>query len=103
MLLQSQGLKLLSLNNEAVHVIELKQDENKLPQNDKSQTQLYEHATTIKFSGNYQQLHHYLVALETSPWGLFWDQLEYVVKDYPNAEISLRVHTVSTDQHWIGL
>ena len=103
LLLQSQGLKLLSLNNEAVHVIKLNQGEPQQAQDKQIQTQLYEHATTIKFSGNYLQLHHYLVALESSPWGLFWDQLEYVVKDYPNAEISLRVHTVSTDEHWIGL
>ena len=103
LLLQSQGLKLLSLNNEPVNTIVLDQNEDKQQQDNEARTQLYEHATTIKLRGNYRQLHHYLEALEDSPWGLFWDRLEYVVKDYPNAEITLRVHTVSTDQHWIGL
>ncbi|MBL4638622.1 MAG: hypothetical protein JKY76_04595 [Proteobacteria bacterium] len=103
LLLQSQGLKLLSLNNEPVYTIALNQDKDKHQQENEAQTQLYEHATTIKLRGSYVQLHHYLTALEDSPWGLFWDRLEYVVKEYPNAEITLRVHTVSTDQHWIGL
>lgn len=100
-LLQSQGLKLVSLQNEPVHAIVLNQDGKQ--HDDTAQTQLYEHATTIKLSGNYLQLHHYLEALEKSPWGLFWDRLEYSVQDYPNAAITLRVHTVSTDAHWIGL
>lgn len=102
-LLQSQGLELISLNNETVQPIVIQQDKTKNSQNNEPQTKLYDHATTIKLSGNYLQLHLYLTALESSPWGLFWDQLEYVVKDYPTAEISLRVHTVSTDEHWIGL
>ena len=97
LLLQSQGLKLLSLNNEPVYTIALNQDKDKHQQENEAQTQLYEHATTIKLRGSYVQLHHYLTALEDSPWGLFWDRLEYVVKEYPNAEITLRVHTVSTD------
>ncbi|OUR64245.1 hypothetical protein A9Q79_07340 [Methylophaga sp. 42_25_T18] len=103
LLLRSQGLKLLSLNNEPVYTIVLNQNEDKQKQDNEAQTHLYEHATTIKLRGNYLQLHHYLEELENSPWGLFWDRLEYIVKDYPNAEITLRVHTVSTDQHWIGL
>ena len=103
LLLQSHGLKLVSLNNEPVYSITLEHEKKSSQQNNNAQTLLYEHATTIKLSGTYLQLHQYLEALENSPWGLFWDQLEYVVKDYPKAEITLRVHTVSTDQHWIGL
>jgi MSHA biogenesis protein MshJ len=103
LLLQSTGLTLVSLNNEAVKAITVNQKNNKKQVNDSTEIQFYEHAATIKFRGHYQQLHNYLTALQDSPWGLYWDQLEYVVSSYPSAEISLRVHTISTDEHWIGL
>jgi MSHA biogenesis protein MshJ len=101
-LLKSQDLQLLTLNNEPVEVMDLQPSSNNEPDTE-TPTLLYLHATTIKLSGSYLQLHQYLEALENSPWGLFWDQLEYTVTDYPTAEIILRVHTVSTDKHWIGL
>jgi len=104
LLVQSTGLTLVSLKNEAVTAIVVNQNKNSQKQkNNDAAIQFYEHAATIKFRGHYQQLYDYLVALEDSPWGLYWDQLEYVVSGYPSAEISLRVHTISTDEHWIGL
>lgn len=104
LLVPSTGLTLVSLNNEAVTAIVINQNKNNQQQtNNDAAIQFYEHAATIKFRGHYQQLYDYLIALEDSPWGLYWDQLEYVVSTYPNAEISLRVHTISTDEHWIGL
>jgi MSHA biogenesis protein MshJ len=104
LLAQSTGLTLVSLQNEAVTAIVVNQNKKNQKQiNNDAAIQLYEHAATIKFRGHYQQLYDYLTALEDSPWGLYWDQLEYVVSAYPNAEISLRVHTISTDEHWIGL
>jgi len=104
LLVESTGLTLVSLNNEAVTAIIVNQTKNNQNQiNSDLAIQFYEHAATIKFRGHYQQLYDYLKALEDSPWGLYWDQLEYVVSNYPSAEISLRVHTISTDEHWIGL
>lgn len=106
LLLETNGLTLLSLNNEPAKNItpkpvntDKKSEENKTVLN----TSLYEHAATIKLSGNYQQLYQYLSALEHSRWRLFWDQLQYKVTDYPMAEITIRVHTISTDEHWIGM
>ncbi|OUR72047.1 hypothetical protein A9Q92_07740 [Methylophaga sp. 42_8_T64] len=95
---KTQGISLVSLENEPVSTITLNTAEE-----DEVQTVLYEHATKLNLRGSYQQLHKYLQALESSDWGLFWDQLDYTVKDYPDAEISLRVHTISTDEYWIGL
>jgi len=66
-------------------------------------TSLYQHTETIKLSGNYQQLYQYLLALEQSKWRLFWEQLHYKVTEYPMAEITIQVHTISTDEHWIGM
>lgn len=96
------GLKVLSVNNEPVKDISITVDNN-AEQGSGDETLLYEHAATIKLSGNYLQLYQYLTELEDTGWELFWDTLHYRVTDYPNAEITLRVLTISTDKHWIGL
>ena len=93
------AVKIITFNNNQ------NQNENTQQTQDAQQeiALLYEHATTIKLAGGYQQLYQYLTALEDSEWELFWDQLEYKVTEYPYAEITIRVHTISADEHWIGL
>ncbi|HHA19314.1 MAG: hypothetical protein DRQ39_10410 [Gammaproteobacteria bacterium] len=106
LLLDTHDLQLLSISNEPVKTITFNDsDENnqQIQENTQAIALLYEHTTTIKLAGGYQQLYQYLIALENSEWELFWDQLEYTVTEYPNAEITIRVHTISTDQHWISL
>jgi MSHA biogenesis protein MshJ len=103
LLLKTNDLKLVSLNNEPVKKIILNKKKDDEEESSESESLLYEHATIIKLTGNYQQLYQYLLALEQSDWGLFWDKMHYTVTDYPQAEISLRVHTISTDEYWIGL
>lgn len=109
LLLDTHNLQLLSISNEPVKTITFNDSDNQNDNNQQTEenTQpialLYEHTTTIKLAGGYQQLYQYLIALENSEWVLFWDQLQYNVTEYPYAEITIRVHTISTDQHWIGL
>jgi MSHA biogenesis protein MshJ len=104
LLANTDGLKVLSVNNEPVKDISIAVDPDEVTDKDeKSKTYLYEHAATIKLSGNYQEVYDYLTELENTGWELFWDSLRYRVTDYPDAEITLRVLTVSTDKHWIGL
>ena len=100
LLSKTDGLKVLSINNEPVKDISLNVNDDN---SDNNETLLYEHAATIKLSGSYQQLYDYLIAIENTGWELFWNTLHYKVVDYPRAEITLRVLTVSTDKHWIGL
>jgi len=102
-LLQTHGLKLLALSNEAVENISLNDSASGTDAESGAKTLLYKHSTTLKLSGNYQQLYQYLSALEDSQWGLYWDKLNYQVIDYPRAEITIRVHTISTNEYWIGL
>jgi MSHA biogenesis protein MshJ len=103
LLANTEGLKVLSVNNEPVRDISIDVDPDAAENSEESKTLLYEHAATIKLSGSYQLLYDYLIELENTGWELFWDTLHYRVTSYPNAEITLRVLTVSTDKHWIGL
>ena len=106
LLLKTHGLKLLELSNEAVEDITLSDDDEntaKKQADNVGKTLLYKHSTTLKLTGSYQQLYQYLSSLEQSKWELYWDQLHYKVIEYPQAEIIIRVHTISTNEHWIGL
>jgi MSHA biogenesis protein MshJ len=101
---ESEGLRLLSLENKPVEVIELLPEDQRDKDISSAETaKLYKHTSTIKFLGDYRSLYQYLVKLESSDWNLYWDQLQYEVTQYPFAEISLSVHTVSKTEHWIGL
>ena len=105
LLANKKGLKVLSVNNEPVRdiSIDIDSDGSSSDDGEENKTLLYEHAATIKLSGSYQLLYDYLIELENTGWELFLDTLHYRVTSYPNAEITLRVLTVSTDKHWIGL
>jgi hypothetical protein len=37
------------------------------------------------------------------PWNFVWDGINYQVKDYPIAEITLRVHTLSLEKSWLDV
>ncbi|MDF1589156.1 MAG: hypothetical protein P1P93_08395 [Gammaproteobacteria bacterium] len=100
---QDNGLQLVSLNNEPVESISLNELTNTNTTSENDDAVLYQHAATVKLAGTYQQLYQYITMLEQSPWQLFWDQLDYKVTNYPNAEIELRVHTLSSNEYWIGL
>lgn len=105
LLANTDSLKVLSVNNEPVKDISVDVDISAYAKGSETETKtlLYEHAATIKLSGSYQQLYVYLTELENTGWELFWDTLQYHVTTYPNAEITLRVLTVSADKYWLGL
>ncbi len=69
----------------------------------KQQQLLYQHGLELHFSGNYLATLTYLKSLETMPWNFIWDSVDYQVKDYPTAEITLRVHTLSLEKSWLDV
>lgn len=96
-------LHLISIKNEPVKQINLAENlASETIEADQSLF-LYEHTAIITLSGSYNQLFSYLAKLETAPWELFWDTLQFTVTESPNAEIVLRVHTLSASDYWIGL
>ena len=69
----------------------------------KQQQLLYQHDLVLRFSGNYLATLNYLTTLEAMPWNFIWDGIDYQVKDYPIAEITLRVHTLSLEKGWLDV
>lgn len=64
---------------------------------------LYRHGLVLHFSGNYADTLTYLSTLETLPWNFVWDGIDYQVKDYPIAEITLRVHMLNFEKSWLDV
>lgn len=69
----------------------------------KQQQMLYQHGLVLHFSGNYLATLNYLKSLEAMPWYFIWDSIDYEVKDYPMAEITLRVYTLSLEEGWLDV
>ncbi|MHB1676593.1 MAG: type II secretion system protein GspM [Sulfuriferula sp.] len=65
-------------------------------------TYVYKHGVEITLSGSYFELVHYLSAMETLPWRMFWGNAELVVDDSHNMQLTLRLYTLSQDQAWLS-
>ncbi|MBP9655578.1 MAG: type II secretion system protein M [Rhodocyclaceae bacterium] len=64
---------------------------------------LYRHGVEIRLEGSFGQLQAYLAQLEKLQQKLLWGKLEYRVIDYPKAELTLTVYTLSPDRTWLAL
>ncbi|MDT8383708.1 MAG: type II secretion system protein GspM [Gammaproteobacteria bacterium] len=65
--------------------------------------EVFKHGLRIVFEGDYFKTLAYLRALEAMPWRLYWDNVEYLVTDYPRARVAITVHTLSLHEGWIGV
>jgi MSHA biogenesis protein MshJ len=103
-LLQDGELTLLSLENLPVEAIV-----SRAPADPGTESAnggddgLYKHSFVLTLTGNYPATVRYFEALAELPWQFHWDGLRYQVQTYPEAIITLQVHTVSMSRDWIGV
>lgn len=64
---------------------------------------IFKHAVVLRVSGTYFELLAFLQQLESSPWRFYWEQLDYRVNDYPQADILLRVYTLGAEKGALGV
>ena len=67
------------------------------------QFDLYRHGVEIRLEGSYGEVQAYLAQLEQLQQRLLWGQVQYRVVEYPRAEMSLMVYTLSPDRTWLTL
>jgi MSHA biogenesis protein MshJ len=101
MLERQSGLQLVRLDTATKEAAELK---NAADKNSVATTipGFYEHNITIVLQGDYFSLLQYLRSLDALGWRLFWDKLDYKVITYPQAEITLKLHTLSAEKGFGG-
>lgn len=90
----------------AMHVVSLEalepeplvEEENREPS---EKAPVYKHGMRIELEGRFADTLAFIEEMERLPWSLFWDRLQYEVVEYPNAKVTLLVHTLSTREGWI--
>lgn len=63
--------------------------------------QMYKHGVQITVRGSYADLLQYLTALEGLPTRMFWGMAKMNVVQYPSAELTLTLYTLSLDKTWL--
>jgi len=63
--------------------------------NSNNNQNLLGHDVTIKLASNYFSTLSYIRAIEKLHWPIYWDELSYRVTQYPQAEVMLKMHTIS--------
>lgn len=101
---QHHDLKLLKVQSlPAVALVTASKSTNKQATQAKPQTQVYRHGLELQLEGSYLATLDYLKALQSLPWNFYWDAVRLEVEKYPKAKITIRVHTLSLTEGWIGV
>ncbi|GAB6042850.1 hypothetical protein [Endothiovibrio diazotrophicus] len=103
--LLGDGVELLSLDSEDPKPLieEQKQDkalsffgaESKAPN-------IYRHTMVLTVRASYLEILNFLQRLEQLPWLFSWEQLKLEVEEYPACRVTLRAHTLSLSEEWVG-
>lgn len=64
---------------------------------------VFRHGVEIVVQGTYQDMLHYMDALERMPWQLFWGKAKLKVEEYPRSTLTLTLYTLSLDKQWLNL
>ena len=65
------------------------------------ESQVFKHGVQITVRGSYLDLLQYLNALEHLPVQMFWGMAKMNVVQYPVAELTLTLYTLSLDKIWL--
>lgn len=95
-LLSNSNVKLNSMMNSKALPIEISQSASERPL-------LYKHGLSLEMEGSYSSVLGYVRHLEQQSWKLYWDELTYKTTVYPNGYLLLKVHTLSTSDHVLGI
>lgn len=71
--------------------------------NTASGQQVYKHSLMLELEGDYLSLIAYLRRIESFPERFFWDQLTFEQTTWPLARITIEMHTLSTEEGFVGV
>lgn len=105
-LLRTSSVKLLQVRTLAATELQLvtaTPEENNENKPVAGGTGVYKHGVLIRVAGNYSQLIQLMTEIEALKWKFYWESLDYTVTQYPNAEIDIRVFTLSSEEGLLGV
>ncbi|PKF62963.1 hypothetical protein CW745_05935 [Psychromonas sp. psych-6C06] len=62
----------------------------------------YQHTLQITLQGDYNAIYQYLLNVESIPEKFYWHSLNYKVSNYPLAEVTLKIYTLSDQQDLVS-
>ncbi|MCP5329436.1 MAG: hypothetical protein H7A07_00635 [Pseudomonadales bacterium] len=94
-----------ALSNQGGQVPAEAQTEEVLAQGNRLTTgfQVFRHALVLEFQGDFFSTLRYLRFLETMEQSFFWDSIEYEQALWPEARVILELHTLSSEEGFIGV
>ena len=95
---QQSGLELISFQNSAAVPLRIGlADENEV------NGQVFEHGLVIEFQGDFFSTLKYLRFLEEISGSFFWDSVSFKKVAWPEALVTLEIHTLSASEGFIGV
>lgn len=65
--------------------------------------QVFQHSLVLELQGDFLSLIEYLGRVESFAASFFWDELTVEQETWPNARIRLQLHTLSTEEGFVGV
>ena len=62
---------------------------------------LYQHGVKMVFTGSFNDTQLFLEMLEKVEWQVYWNQMKFDVKAYPESELTIEFYTLSTEKVFI--
>jgi len=95
-LLQENHMVIQSMTNEPAKPVTINGE-------GKENNFLFEHGLSLEMKGQFLSTLKYIQALEKQDWQLYWDELIFTTLKYPSGTLGIKVHTLSTSEHVLGL
>jgi MSHA biogenesis protein MshJ len=98
-------LEELLVGDERLELVSLTSDPPRRlgPEQTQGTSTLYQHGLTLEIQGDFASTLEYLRRIEKSDWQLLWDHLDYRVESYPEAHVTIELHTLSEKEEWVGV
>ena len=64
---------------------------------------VYKHGVEIVVQGGYADMVAYMTELQSMPWQVFWAKAELDAKEYPKAQLTLVLYTLSLEKRWLNI
>lgn len=101
----SNGMQVISLQSEKPKPIVEEQKEDKVLSffgEEAKAPNIYRHTLELTLRASYLDTLRYLRKVEALPWLFSWEHIELEVESYPTCRVTLRAHTLSLSEAWIG-
>lgn len=98
MLAEHEGISLVSVSHQASEPVALEETSD-----GNGESGLFSHPVSVTVEGRFQELLAYLDDLEALDERLGWRSMDYQVREWPEARVRIRLHTLSLHKEWLGV